>query len=333
MKKAASIVEVSESILILTHKNPDGDAVGSVLGLAMAFLEKKKKVDCFFVEPVPKIFNFLPNIKLIKNKIVPQKYDLIILLDCDGFERTGIENVKNVFVSFDNLLVIDHHPKSENSDSGESYFAIIDSKASSTAMLVYRFLYEMNIEITKDIANCLLTGIFTDTGSFQHSNTDEETLKAAAELIKKGPRVDKIAKNIFNNKTIPAIKIWGKALSRITTDDSTGMAISYLSKRDIEEHDVSQEDISGLVSIINTISDAKFSLFLTEYDDNKIKGSLRSEDYKGIDVSKIAKKLGGGGHKLASGFEIKGNMENSIQKVSQMITKSKQEAEIINQES
>lgn len=332
MKKAANIVGNSKDILILTHKNPDGDAVGSVLGLAIALLERKKKVSCFFIEPVPKVFEFLPNIELIKNNVVPQKYDLVTLLDCDSFERTGIEDTKNVFISYDNLLIIDHHPKRENNNFKGNYFSIIDSKACSTTMLIYKFLCELNIEITKDIANCLLTGIFTDTGSFQHSNTDEETLKTAAEFMKKGSRVDKIARNIFNNKTIQAIKIWGKALSRVKTDENTGMAISYLSKKDLEEYDVSQEDISGLVSIINTISDAKFSLLLTEYDDNKVKGSLRSEEYKGIDVSKIAKSLGGGGHKLASGFEIKGNIENSIQKINKMIIESNLESEIAKQE-
>jgi len=108
---------------------------------------------------------------------------------------------------------------------------------------------------------------------------------------------------------VPAIKLWGKALSRVRTYDEIGMAISYLSKEDIEECGAKEEDISGLVGVINTISDTRFSLLLTEYKNKKIRGSLRSEEYKGVDVSSIAKSLGGGGHKLASGFEISGSIK------------------------
>lgn len=319
MNKAAEVIKKSSDILILTHKNPDGDAVGSVLGLSIALMSAGKNVVAFSNDPVSNVFEFLPSVSIIKTEIAPKKFDLIILLDCDSIKRTGIEDTAKVFVSFNNLLVIDHHPGQEEPGPKENYFAIINPKASSTAILVYDLLKELDITITKGIANCILTGIFTDTGSFQHSNTDEETLKAAAELMKKGSRVDKISRQIFNNRTIPAIKLWGKALSRIKTDDKTGMAVSYLSKKDFEEYDVSQEELSGLVGIINTISDVKFSLFLTERDDQKIKGSLRSEEYKGIDVSRIARSLGGGGHKLASGFEIDGNIEDSIKKISKMI--------------
>lgn len=319
MDKAVEVIKKSSDILILTHKNPDGDAVGSVLGLSIALRSVGKNVISFSNDPVSSVFDFLPGISTVKTEILPRKYDLMIILDCDSIKRTGIEDTAKVFDSFDNLLVIDHHPKQEGSEPKENYFSIIDPKASSTAVLVYDLLKKMGVMINKDIANCILTGIFTDTGSFQHSNTDEATLKVAAELMKKGSRVDKISRQIFNNRTIPAIKLWGKALSRIKTDEKTGMAVSYLSKKDFEEYDVSQEELSGLVSIINTISDAKFSMLLTERDEKKIKGSLRSEEYKGIDVSRIARSLGGGGHKLASGFEMDGNIEDSINKISKMI--------------
>ena len=140
--------------------------------------------------------------------------------------------------------------------------------------------------------------------------------------MKKGSRVDKITKNIFNSKSMAAIKLWGIALSRIKTDAKTGMAVSYVSKKDIEDSGAKEEDLSGLVNVINTVSDAKFSLLLTEFENRKIKGSLRSEEYKGIDVSRIARSLGGGGHKLASGFEFDGDLQNNVAKISEMILKA-----------
>ena len=323
--EAINLIKSNKDILILTHKNPDGDAVGSVLGLAEALGCLDKNVECFSKDAVPDVFKFLPNVAIIKNQTNLKNYDLVILLDCALFSRTGLNNIKDIVDSFNNLLVIDHHPE-RTVESGylDSYASIVDCSASSTAVLIHNLLKELNLKITKDIAHCLLTGIFTDTGGFQHSNTDAQTLQAAAELMKKGPRVDKIAKNIFNSKSVSAIKLWGKALARIQRDENTEMVVSYLSKKDIEECGAKQEDISGLVSVINMVSDAKFSLLLTESDDNKIRGSLRSEEYKGIDVSRIAKSLGGGGHKLASGFEMKGgDVKDGVEKIKEMILEAR----------
>lgn len=330
MQKAVELIRSNNEILILAHKNPDGDAVGSVLALDIALAGLKKRSAGFFSDSVPKVFEYLPDVSRIKNNdsIEPKKYDLIILLDCDDLGRTGIKDFNKVFSGYDNLLIIDHHPVSGEKECKDNCHKVVDPSASSTAIMIYKFLKEMKVEITKDIANCILTGIFADTGSFQHSNTDEDTLKAAAELMKKGARTEKIARQIFQNRTIPAIKLWGKALSRIETDKTTGMAVSYLSKDDLEEYDVNQEELSGLVSTINTISDARFSMFLTEYGENKLKGSLRSEEYKGIDVSRIAKSLGGGGHKLASGFEMEGEIKESIQKITKMIMDTKKDSVI-----
>ncbi|MCK5084287.1 MAG: bifunctional oligoribonuclease/PAP phosphatase NrnA [Candidatus Pacebacteria bacterium] len=323
MQQAVNLIRSSEDILILTHKNPDGDAVGSVLGLADALESVGKNVKCFSKDIVPDVFDFLPNISKIKNQTVPEKYDLVILLDCALFSRTGIDNIKDIASSFNDILIIDHHPKNQTEcDHYEKCIFIIDPKVSSSAVLVYELLKNADIEITKNIANCLLTGIFTDTGGFQHSNTDSQSLEAAAEFMKKGSRVDKITKNIFNSKSMAAIKLWGIALSRIKTDAKTGMAVSYVSKKDIEDSGAKEEDLSGLVNVINTVSDAKFSLLLTEFENRKIKGSLRSEEYKGIDVSRIARSLGGGGHKLASGFEFDGDLQNNVAKISEMILKA-----------
>ncbi len=321
MQSAINLIKSSKDILILTHKNPDGDAVGSVLGLAQALNSLDKNAECFSKDAVPAIFEFLPNVSMIKNQTNLKNYDLVILLDCALFSRTGLDSIKDIIDSFDNLLIIDHHPKGvEEAGYLNSCVQIINPSASSTAVLVYDLLKELDIKITKDIAHCLLTGIFTDTGGFQHSNTDAQTLQITAELMGKGPRINKIAKNIFNSKNVSAIKLWGKALGRIQRDKNTGMAVSYLSKNDLEECGAKQEDISGLISVINTVSDAKFSLLLTESDNNKIRGSLRSEEYKNIDVSRIAKSLGGGGHKLASGFEVEGeDVKDSVAKIKEMI--------------
>lgn len=325
MQRAISLVKSSHNILILTHKNPDGDAIGSVLGLAQALENMGKNVVCFSKDIIPKVFEFLPKFSIIKNEIIPAHYDLIILLDCALFSRTGLDSISEVVSSFNNILIIDHHPQKKiECDEIENCVSLINSKASSTAVLVYDLLKNIDINITKDIANCLLTGIFTDTGGFQHSNADEQSLAAAAELMKKGSRVDKIAKHIFSGKSVSSIRLWGIALNRIETNPRTNMAVSYISKKDIADLGAKEEDLAGLINLINTVSDAKFSLLLTEGKNNKIRGSLRSEEYKGIDVSRIARSLGGGGHKLASGFELEGDLKNNAAKINEMILKAKE---------
>ena len=318
MKEIINAINGSENIFILSHKNPDGDALGSSLGLALALEGMGKKVGSFSVNEIPAVFGFLPGLDIFKREIEFMNYDLVILLDCAEFSRTGIDNIYKLLASFDKLAIVDHHPRTKT-ESFDNTSAWIDEKKSSTSVMIYEMLEEMGVEINKEIATCLLTGIFTDTGGFQHNNTDESSLRAAAELMKKGPRIDKIAKNIFQSKSLPAIKLWGTALGRIETNSETGMAVSYISRSDIEEAGAKQEDLAGLVSLINTVSDAKFSLLLTEYDDQKLKGSLRSEEYNGVDVSKIAQSLGGGGHKLASGFEVEGDLKKSIDKITELV--------------
>jgi phosphoesterase RecJ-like protein len=318
MQKIIETIRKSENIIILSHKNPDGDALGSSLGLALALQKLGKRVNCYSINEIPPVFGFLPGVEKYGEKLEFAGYDLIVLLDCAIFKRTGIEDIFGLIASFEKLIVIDHHPRTEV-EAWENREEWIDEKKAATAVMIYELLQEMDAAIDKDIATCLLTGIFTDTGGFQHNNTDAVALQAAAELMKKGPRIEKIAKSIFNSKNIAAIKLWGIALSRIETDAATGMAVSYVNRSDIEEVGASQDDLAGLISLINTVSDAKFSLLLTEYDDQKIKGSLRSEEYNGVDVSEIARQLGGGGHKLASGFEVEGDLKKSVKRITSLV--------------
>jgi len=323
MQQALNLIKSSNDILILTHKNPDGDAVGSVLGLALALRDFGKNAVCFSKDDIPRVFDFLPDISMIGNRLSSRFFDLVVLLDCADFSRTGVEDMEKIISGFDNLLIIDHHPENKKeSDRLSGSVKVIDEKASSTSVLIHRLLKKLDAQITKNIAASLLTGLFTDTGGFHHDNTNPEALKVAAELMKKGPRIDKISKNIFSGKSITALRLWGRALSRVKTDEKTGMAVSYISKEELKEYGVGQEELTGLVSMVNTVSDAKFSLFLTEYDDRKIRGSLRSEEYKSIDVSRIARILGGGGHKLASGFEMEGDIKSSVAKITELISKA-----------
>jgi phosphoesterase RecJ-like protein len=156
-----------------------------------------------------------------------------------------------------------------------------------------------------------MLGILSDTGVFQHSNTTPRIMEIASHLMKKGAPVSKIVQTTFSNKNICTLKLWGRAFDRAKINSRNGMIVSVLTEKDMEECSATTEDIAQVASILNTVPGTKFSLILSERGDGLVKGSLRSEEYKGVDVSKIAAQFGGGGHKLASGFEVKGRIQET----------------------
>jgi len=297
---ALKILKKFSSFLLAVHKNPDGDSVGSMLALALALKKMKKKVVCFASDPVPENLSFLPASDKIVNELPGKKFDIIIALDAGDKKRLGL---KWSHLQYRALINIDHHPQKKPFGN----LNLIETKTSSTAEILYFLIQKLNIQDHK-IANCLLTGIFTDTGSFQHANTLPQTLEVAADLMKQGANLNKIAQQTYQNKSLPALKIWGRALARTLQDKKRGVTLSAITQRDFEELGAKPEDLDGVVSIINTAEGTKYALLLSEQEKNKIRASLRSEKGRGVDVAKIAAHYGGGGHPLASGFTIKGRL-------------------------
>jgi len=185
---------------------------------------------------------------------------------------------------------------------------IVDSQYSSVCEIIYKFLVSINAETNLKIANCLLLGIISDTGNLQHSNTTADVMEIASKLIKKGASVSKIVGSVFSNKKITTLKLWGRAFEKARINPKNKMIVTVLTQEDIKQCEASTDDIAQIASILNAVPGTSFSLVLSQRDNKTIKGSLRSEQYKGIDVSEIAHLFGGGGHKLASGFEIKGKI-------------------------
>jgi len=230
-----------------------------------------------------------------------KKYDLIIA--CDSVER-GFGKMKNSFGENQVIALIDHHP----GISLQGDINIIDPDFSSTCEIIFEFFQKNKIEITRNMAKFLLLGILSDTGMFQHSNTTPRVMEIASYLMKKGAPLAKIVSTAFSNKNISTLKLWGKAFEKARINQENGMIASVLTQKDLEDCDAGMEDIAQVAGILNSVPGTKFSLILSEREGGIVKGSLRSEEYKEVDVSRIATKLGGGGHKLASGFEVKGRV-------------------------
>lgn len=296
------IIKNSRRILLVPHSRPDGDAVGSVSALKEYLDHLGKIVDIACFDPLPDYFkNIIPFGFKYPDHLDLKSYDTVIA--SDSVER-GFEKIKPRLSKDQVTVLIDHHP--DITIRGD--VKIIDSKYSSACEIIYDYLEFNKVKITKDIATFLMIGISSDTGNFQHSNTTVRVMEIASNLMRSGASLSKIVNAGFADKKISTLKLWGRAFEKARINPENNMIITVLTQEDIAQCGASVDDIAQVSSILNTVPGADFSLVLSQRDDKTIKGSLRSEEYKGINVSNIAHQFGGGGHKLASGFEIKGKI-------------------------
>jgi phosphoesterase RecJ-like protein len=249
---------------------------------------------------VPHTLKFLPGTSEVGGELPREQFDLIITFGCSRIDRTGFVPLKTTQTP---IINFDHHP--DNTSFGQ--VNVVDEQTAAVAELVYYFLQSQHIELNFEIATCILTGIFTDTGGFKHANTSAEVLKVAADLLKKGARIDRIASYTYGQKRPQALKAWSRALANTRFDKNKQMVFSVLTEQDIAEVGAANDDLQGFVELLNHIPQAKFALMLRQ-DGDVVRGSLRSELYKNVDVSRIARSFGGGGHKLAAGFKVNGKL-------------------------
>ncbi len=298
------VIENSEKVLLFAHAHPDGDTIGSVLALKEYIQSLGKIADVACPDPYPQAFqNFFQESFAFPEHLNLEEYNLIIA--CDSVER-GFQKIQSKLKDNQVVALIDHHPDIKIKGDID----ILDSSCSSVCEIIYDFLAFGKIPVNRKMATFLLLGILTDTGMFQHSNTTSRIMEIASELLKKGALINKVVELNSANRTVSTLKLWGLAFEKAKINSQSGMIATVLTQKDLEECGATEEDISNIVGILNTVPGTKFALVLSERG-NKVKGSLRSEEYKGVDVSQIAAQFGGGGHKLASGFEVEGKIEET----------------------
>jgi len=298
------VIRRAEKILLFAHSRPDSDTVGANIALQEYIAALGKHADIACLENFPEFAKslFPGTIFLNPSGRDLGAYDVIIA--CDSVNR-GFDKIR-ANISDDKVIVlIDHHPI----DNPKGDIIIIDIGFSSASEIVFQFLKSEDAHISQKIATALLLGILGDTGNLQHSSTTPDTFSAAAALIRSGAQLPKITTNVFSNNKISTLRLWGRALSRAKINPTNGMIYSAITKEDIEElGNPSTEDLYIASALLNNVPDAKFSLLFYQITPDSVRGSLRTEPHKGIDVSQIAQSLGGGGHKYASGFEIPGRI-------------------------
>lgn len=301
--KINELIAQSKNILIVGHRAADEDAVGSALALKLAFKKQGIESSIFIADYSPKKYKFLPGYNLINSKLDNYNFDLVFALDYGNVRRLAIDDLLKQ--KSPTVITIDHHLDEGANHIGE---VKILEPLSSTAEIIYFYLKESGWPIDRDVATCILTGIIYDTGGFLHANTSHRVLLTVGELLSKGIRINKIIRQVLNSSTfINNSESLGRLLSQTEKYPELDLVYLIINNNNFEEWH--RSDLENLVSTINTVEDCRWALILVEYEKGKTKASLRSEDYKGIDVSQVASLFGGGGHKLASGFRTDGEPE------------------------
>jgi len=296
-------VEKFNKFSIICHKRPDGDAIGSVLAFSSFLKSKNKEFKIYCIDPAPSYLTFLNGVDLINNSLDDfwKLSDAIIILDSGDLSMLGIEreHFKN-----HKLIAIDHH----SSNSGYADINIINQNASATSEILYNFFINIGFKIDKDVSTYLLCGIYTDTDAFTNLGTTPESLRVSSELLSFGANFRDITAYTMRNKSIASLKLWGRALGSLRFDQKKGIATTVIRKKDFDECNAVADDAEGVANLLNHLSGVKMAMVLRELSDGNIKGSLRTTSEL-IDVSQVAKLMGGGGHKKAAGFTVKGRIE------------------------
>ena len=297
-------------ILITGHINPDGDALGASLCLKILLDKENIDADIDFDIPnkLPSNLDHLPY-ELISNNI-KSSYETVFVFDCGNPSRLG--KYEDLILDASNIIVIDHHI---NPTFGT--LQIVDSEAASTTQVLYRQLIDEGYIIDKSMANCLLTGLITDTGRFQYPNTTSEVFNIASELLKLGADLALISENIYGSIEFNALKLQSEIINRIVFEKELEFTYSTVYQEDYKKHDIDAEETDFLIDVVRLVKDANIALLLKEQPDGSYKGSLRSRN--NFNVQELASLFDGGGHKAASGFSSPLSEEEIIDKIKNAI--------------
>ena len=295
----------ANTIVILTHENPDGDAMGSSLAMYHALKKYGKKPDIIIPEH-SKIFDCLPGIEEIKKESDIEHYDLAIALDCATIKM--LNGFSNYFENAKSKVCIDHH--GTNTMFGDYNYVNPDSPACSQILLV--MLEYFGIEVTKEIGTCIVAGIITDTGGFAYQSVTAETFEFAAWLLNKGVNISNIYRKVLQTKTRPNFELHRIANNRIEFLENGKIAYTYITKEDEEKVGAQNGDYEGIVENGRDVEGVEVSVFLRETAKGW-KVSLRSNDYMNVSDACVA--FGGGGHPKAAGCTIPGTLEQAKENI------------------
>lgn len=301
-RAAFAVLKNAKRVLINAHQKPDGDTTGSSLSLALWLKSEGKEVAVYCKHPAAEQFRYLAEAGGFVNDpaIFSQPWDVLITCDSGDLAYAGIQEYIAAFPAKPVMLNFDHH--ASNTLFGDHN--LVDIEASSTAEVVTRFYQINGVAISRDMAMCLLTAIFTDTNGFTNAATTERALQYAAEFVRLGASLPHVHRATMVNKKVDMLKVWGKVLQRLRTSVH-GIVYTFVHHDDIKE--VGNEAVEGISNFLSQLQDARVIMVFYDRGDGTVKASMRTlrDD---IDLSAFAQLFGGGGHKKASGFAVPGRL-------------------------
>jgi len=302
VKEILAAISSGKKFLITAHVRLDGDALGSELALYLMLKDLGKEVVICNQDPTPEHYRFLPAAEHIVHDLEHiEKYDVGFVLDCSELDRVG--KISADVVRIKTLINIDHHI----SNGGFSKLRLLDPKASSTGELLYRLMRKMHVKMTKDICTNLYAAILTDTGGFRYSSTHQDTLKAAGDLVEGGADPQWISENIYESDPPAKLKLLSNVLQTLELNLEFKTASMIVTFEHLRQTGATMEHTDGFIDIPRTVKGIDIAMLYTQMGEKQFKLSLRSKGK--VNVEKIARKFGGGGHVNAAACRIAGDIE------------------------
>lgn len=305
----AALIDEATTIAICAHVNPDGDALGSGLALGQiiaAHWDGKDVVNLLADDDaVPRIYRFLPGADgFVRSCAYEGTPDLFISVDLSVAKRLG--DGEAVLRRAKKTAVLDHHPGEEvHADA-----ALIRPDAAAAGVIVTEFAQHLGVNISSDMAQNLFCAIATDTGRFQYQNADAEAFEVASYLVGRGASPSEVSLNVYQSFRLSYLHLESAVMGRITTFARGRIAYSYATQADLQRTGADLDECDGLIDVVRSVAGSEVALFLKEVPGGKVRGNLRSKS--GRDISGVARALGGGGHRAASGFTVDGTVDDAL---------------------
>ena len=312
LSQVVELIENKQDFAITTHIRPDGDGVGSSLGLCWLLRSLNKSAEVIAADTIPVAYRTLPGAEEIRQVgEIDREYDAVFVIECSDVDRPGIKGLSDQFT-----VNIDHHATSEHFGS----INWIDSTASAVGEMIYNLCKAIGGRVTREIAECLYLALVTDTGSFHFSNTTDRTLKVASELVRVGVKPADISEAVYNSYPWSRIELMRRVLETVKRDESGRIAWMRQTLAMKDDSKAVDGDNNGFVNIPLAAREVLAVVYTREVGPNQFRVSLRSKG--DINVAKVAEKFGGGGHKNAAGCCIEGNWDEREQELVKAVSEA-----------
>lgn len=303
LPEALEALRTAQNIVIACHINPDGDTIGSMLALGLGLEQLGKHPVLLSSDGIPPTLEFLPHLKKITRETSARDFDLAVVVDAGEMARVG--KSRPAVESAPRLLDIDHHI----TPGPFGTINLLDAQAAATGEIIYDVLIHLGVELTQDIAQCLLCALLTDTGSFRYMNVTPRTMELAGALIEKGGSPNEIAEAVFENRTYAMQRLLGRAMESLQRSADGRIVWSHVTLADFAEFGAADAETEGIISAVRAVRGSEVAMLFREMPSGKLRVSLRAREPH--DVAAVAQMFGGGGHRLAAGCTMEGPLADA----------------------